>query len=301
MSAKQLEAHSLRSLLLILFFLLAVPFNTQAAGDVEDFIPPISCGARWKIEGKPLLYDRNTLSDRIDGEAELYFPFGFDRMAAARYASDNNPGAGMDVEIYRMGSLLDAFGIYANYRQKDGRTLTVGAESNLSSSQLVLYQDRYFVHIQMTGADELNPDTLSECARAVTSRISGNNNRPPELSVLDRIKVVKGSERYLPQSLLGYDFLNKGIMADAEVEGTNLQVFLLLGTTAASASAVFDNYRSRLAREKTEPGGRNVAFLEGVDPLYGPVIVLKKGDCFAGVLKFSGRKGVRDLLESVCR
>ena len=77
-------------------------------------------GTLAKLTGKPVYYDRDTLSDRIDGEAELYFPYGFDRMAAARYVSEKSPGTGVDVEIYRMGSLLDAFGIYANYRQNGG-------------------------------------------------------------------------------------------------------------------------------------------------------------------------------------
>ncbi|HEX7553888.1 MAG TPA: DUF6599 family protein, partial [Geothrix sp.] len=195
---------------------------------MEEFLPPVSCGAVWRIEGKPLFYDRETLSDRIDGEAELYFPYGFDRMAAARYASEKSPGAGMDVEIYRMGSSLDAFGMYANYRQKEGRRLAVAAESNLSGSQLFLYQGRYFVHIQETGSESADPDALAECGRAVASRLPGTGNRPPELAVFDRPETVKGTERYLPQSLLGYDFLNRGIMTDAVVEGMDLQIFLLL-------------------------------------------------------------------------
>ena len=279
---------------------LLVPFNSQAGGDMEELLPPVSCVAGWKMEGKPLFYDRDTLSDRIDGEAELYFPYGFDRLAAARYASENNPSAGIDVEIFRMGSLLDAFGMYANYRQKEGSTLRVGAESNLSPSQIFLYQGRLFIHIQVTGTDDAGA-ALAECGRAVALRLPGAKNRPPELSALDRPEVVKGTERYLPQSLLGYDFLNKGIMADAVVEGTNLQVFLLLGTTAESASVAFDRYRSQVAQGKVETGEKGVALLEGVDPLYGPVMVLRKGGCLVGALKFSGKKGVRALLESLCR
>jgi hypothetical protein len=300
MNVKRFMAYSLRPLLLAQLLFLPVPFSALAAGDMEDLIPPISCGAGWKIEVKPLFYDRDTLSDRIDGEAELYFPYGFDRLAAARYASEKKSGVGIDVEIYRMGSLLDAFGMYANYRQKDGRTLSAGAESSFTTSQLFLYQGRYFVHIQVTGIDS-NPDALIECVRVVESRLPGNKNRPPELSVFDRPEVVKGTERYLPQSLLGYDFLNKGIMADAVVEGTNLQIFLLLGTTDETATATFDRYRSQLTHGKIEPSGKNAAFLEGIDPLYGPVIVLRKGNCLAGALRFTGNKGIRALLESVCR
>ena len=292
---------SVRPLLPALFlFMLLVPFNSQAKVDMEELLPPVSCGDGWKMEGKPLFYDRDTLSERIDGEAELYFPYGFERMAAARYASGKNPAAGIDVEIFRMGSLLDAFGMYANYRQKEGSTLRVGADSNLSPSQLFLYQGRLFVHIQVTGADD-DSTALAECGRTVASRLPGAKKGPPELSALDRPEVVKGTERYLPQSLLGYDFLNKGIMADAKVAGTNLQVFLLLETTAESASAVFDRYRSQLAQGKVEPLGKDVALLEGIDPLYGPVMILRKGGYIAGALKFSGKTGIRALLESLCR
>ena len=301
MNVKHFMPFSLQPLLLSLLLLLNSPFSALSAGDMEELIPPVSCGFGWKIEGKPLFYDRDTLSDRIDGEAELYFPYGFDRMAAVRYESEKSPGIGMDVEIYRMGSPLDAFGMYANYCQKDGRSISAGAESNLSASQLFFYQGRHFVHIQVTGTDDANMDALAECGRAVASRIPANKNRPPELSVFDRPEVVKGSERYLAQSLLGYDFLNKGIMADAVVEGRNLQIFLLLGTTAQSASVASESYRSQLAQGKIAPEVNSASFLEGVDPLYGPVIILRKGNCLAGALKFSGKEGIRALLESVCR
>jgi hypothetical protein len=298
MKANHFRAYPLLPALFLLTLL--VPFSSQAKGDMEELLPPVSCGAGWKMEGKPLFYDRDTLSDRIDGEAELYFPYGFERMAAARYAAGKNPAAGIDVEIFRMGSLLDAFGMYANYRQKEGSTLRVGAESNLSPSQLYLYQGRLFVHIQVTGTDDAGA-ALAECGRAVASRLPGAKDRPRELSALDRPEVVKGTERYLPQSLLGYDFLNKGIMADAVVAGTNPQVFLLLGTTAESATAAFDRYRSQLAQGRVELGGKDVALLEGADPLYGPVMVLRKGGCLAGALKFSGKEGIHALLESLCR
>jgi hypothetical protein len=286
--------------LLALLLVLTVTVTTPATADMEELLPPLSCGSGWKVEGKPLFYDRESLSERINGEAELYFPYGFDRMVAARYALEKKAGPGMDVEIYRMGSLLDAFGMYANYRQKEGRALPIGAESNLSGSQLFLYQGRYFVHIQSTGSDAADPVALGECAKTVAARLPASTGRPPELALFDRSETVKGSERYLPQSLLGYDFLNRGLMADATVNGANLQIFILLGATTESASAAFDSYRSQLAQTKIESVAYS-AYLSGVDPLYGPVIVLKKGGCLAGALKFSGWKGVRALLESLCR
>ena len=92
-----------------------------------------------------------------------------------------HPTAGMDVEIYRMGSLLDAFGMYANYRQKEGRALPFGSGSNLSGSQLFLYQGRYFIHIQTTGSAAADPATLADCGKTVAARLPATSDRPPEL------------------------------------------------------------------------------------------------------------------------
>ena len=90
-------------------------------------------------------------------------------------------------------------------------------------------------------------------------------------------------------------------MADAVVEGTSLQIFLLLGTTPESAATAFDRYRSQLAGAKIEAAAPSSFFLEGVDPLYGPVVVLRKSSCLVGAIKFTDRKGVRRFLESFCR
>jgi len=292
---------TLGTLLLALLLLLAVPGQVPAADAPAGLLPEASCAPGWSMEGKALLYDKDTLSDRIDGEAELYFPYGFQRMTAGRYASAKTPGGGLDVEVYLMGSPLDAFGMYANYRQKEGHTQGVGTESNLAESQLFFYQGRYFVHLQITGTDSGDPAALAACGRAVAARLPGEGSRPPQLAILDRPDLVKGSERYLPESLLGYDFLNRGLMADAVVAGAQLQMFYLVGSTADSASAVLQRFRSQLTGAKVENIGKDHQFLEGVDPLYGPVAVLRKGPCLAGALKFSHKKGIAGFLESFCQ
>ena len=296
-----IEKYHIKMLLMVLYLSVSAPLFAHAAGDMSSFIPTSYCGAGWKMDGKIIFYDRETLSDRINGEAELYMPYGFDRMVAARFTSEKTPTAGIDVEIYRMGSLLDSFGMYSNYRQKDGQSVNIGAESNLSGSQLFLYKGRYFIHIQATGTDSSNSDALAECAKLVASSLPGERNRPSELSAFDRPEIVKGTERYLPQSLLGYDFLNRGIMAEAVIDGANFQLFRLIGTDTRVVSASFDRFKSQLAKVKIDLEGKDTAILEGVDPLYGPVIVLKKTGCLAGALRFAEKKGIRNTLEGVCK
>jgi hypothetical protein len=303
MSKARRTASSTRALILAILLLLifSVPARLLAADAAAGLLPEASCGPGWNSEGKALFYDKETLSDRIDGEAELYFPYGFQRMSAGRYASGTIPGAGMDVEIFLMGSPLDAFGMYANYRQKGGGTPGVGAESNLSDGQLFFYQGSYFVHLQITGTDSGAPGAMAACGRAVAARLPGEGSRPPQLAVFDRPGLVQGSERYLPESLLGYDFLNRGLLADALVAGGRCQVFYLVGGTPESASAAWQRYRSQLSGEKLATSGKELQFLQGTDPLYGPVALVKKGSCLVGALKFGDIKGIRSFLESFCQ
>ena len=78
MSTERFMSYSLRpllqALLLALLLILHLPFSKVEAGEMENLLPPISCGTGWKIEGKPALYDRETLSDRIPFDVEQLIP-----------------------------------------------------------------------------------------------------------------------------------------------------------------------------------------------------------------------------------
>ena len=88
---------------------------SASAPQMIPILPQPMCGPGWTLEGKIARYDQDTLSDRIDGEAELYFPYGFQFLASGRYTRQDQS---LDLDVFRMGSLLDAFGVYANYRPK---------------------------------------------------------------------------------------------------------------------------------------------------------------------------------------
>jgi hypothetical protein len=143
-----------------------------AAGSLENLLPSRECTEDWVAKDKAVLYTKDTLFDHINGEAELYFPYGFEVLATATYVNRKNPELWVVADIYEMGSLLDAFGIYSNYRRPDAVNATVGAEGFVSPSQLMFYQDRYFVRLQATGTSSLKKEIFLTCARShKTSRL----------------------------------------------------------------------------------------------------------------------------------
>jgi hypothetical protein len=202
-----------------------------------------------------------------------------------------------------MGSLLDAFGIYSNYRNADEAVALIGAEGFISSSQLMFFQDRYFVRIQVTGGTSIDQDILFACGRTVSANLPHNSARPRELQVMAGIPGgVTKSERYLRQSLLGYAFLRRGIISDAILGGERAQIFVVFEDSPAAARKAFDDYRSYLnleGRDMNMTETTNRISLTAVDPLYGPVLMEQTGPYIIGAIRLKEVFTAKPLIEQL--
>jgi len=269
---------------------ISTPVHVFAAEDsIKNILPASGFASNWVIQDRVTLYNSDTLFDHINGEAELYFPYGFDMLATATYLNKKDPEVWVVVDVYRMDSLLNAFGIYSNYRKADAAGVVIGAEGFVSSSQLMFYQDRYFVRIQVTGAASLEQDLFVACGRTVSRNLPTNAGSPRELEVLTGMPgVVTKSERYLAQSLLGYAFFNRGMITDFMLGGERVQVFVVFENSTEAARKAFDDYRSYLKTEGQEInviGTTDRISLTAVDPLYRGVFVEQSGPYLIGAIR----------------
>jgi hypothetical protein len=285
-----------------LFTIIASTGGNAAGHPAEKVLPAQACAEGWNMDGNVTLFDKDGLFDRINGESELYFPYGFEVLAYARYENKKDPKIAVDADVYTMGSLLDAFGMFANYRRKDAVDAGVGAEGTVTPSQLLFYQDRYLVRLQVTGATTLSPDVFLACARAISKNLPGNVGRPKELDAFMVPAIVKKSERYIAQSLLGYDFFRRGFIADALLNGALAQVFLVPERSQDAARKTLDQYRAYLKQSgrnvrMTEAQGRIV--LESIDPLYGTVLVEQTGRHLIGAIRFTDDMAAKRLIEQL--
>ena len=293
------------SSIIVCILLLAINASVPVfAADrpMEDILPALGCAQGWELKDKVALFDKDTLFDHINGEAELYFPYGFDMLATATYMDRKNPEVRIVADVYRMASLLDAFGIYSNYRKADATSVTVGAEGFVSPSQFMFYQDRYFVRLQLTGATGLDQDVFLACARSVSEKLPANARPARELEALKIPGIVPKSERYIAKSLLGYAFFRRGIIADALLAGERVQVFLVPEYSVSAAREAFDRYRSYLKAE-----GKNIKLQEeqdyvsmmAVDPLYGGVIVEQSGRYVIGAVRLKEPSSATKIIQQL--
>jgi hypothetical protein len=292
------------AILCVFVLTMSAPAPVFAAEDsITNILPTPGFAPDWVMKERVTLYNSDTLFDHINGEAELYFPYGFDMLATATYLNKKNPDVWVVVDIYRMGSLLDAFGIYSNYRKADAAGAVIGAEGFVSSSQLMFYQDRYFIRIQVTGASSLDQEIFVACGRGVSGNLPPNAGRPGELEVLAGIPgMVAKSERYLGQSLLGYAFFRRGMIADAMLGSERVQVFVVFENSPDAARKAFDDYRSYLkaeGREMNVTGTTDRTSLTAVDPLYGGVFVEQSGPNLIGAIRMKEASAAKPIVEQL--
>jgi len=256
---------------------------------IETTLPMPGFAEGWESGDGVQLFNKDTLFNHINGEAELYFPYGFVVAAATTYDSIGTDYS-IAAEVYEMGSLLDAFGIYSNYRHPGKKPLDFGGDGFCDASQLMFYQDKYFVRLTALGEWERSGDDLLACGQAIAVGLPQPAREPSEIKMLDFDGVELLSVTYLAESVLGYAFLSKGFVASATLSGESARVFLVLGETETAAEASMQQYIDYLRRNGEEPRQMPVSTGSRMmfkDPLHGGTIVHGVGAYIVGVTGLS--------------
>jgi hypothetical protein len=251
------------------------------------------------MEGTPATYIPDTLYKYIDGEAELYLPYGFEKAATVLYIKPPDRDKGLVVNVFKMGSHLGAFGIYGNYRSSASVWVKVGDEAFSEDTELNFYQDRYFVQIMTSGTLTQDALTLLTCATSVSKMLPAGSGQPKELGFLDVPGLVPHSEKYFPEGLLGYKFLGQGLTAEVMLKGMPVKVLVVMGKSPGDITQALRAYHKQLQEEKgTNPlleNGGNLR-LSAKDPLYKGIVMEQAGPYAVGV---TGLADTREGLELI--
>lgn len=161
-----------------------------------EFFPCSGDVPGWRPSGETQRYDRENLFDYMDGEAEMYFVFGFQEMRMQEYASGE--GGPVRVEIYRLDADENAYGLFTFYR--GGQLLEVGNEADLApGGRLCFWQDCYFVRV--FPIKKVEEGTIQAFAQHVAGELPPGGTPPELVSKLPSEKLVPRSEKFFHEKL----------------------------------------------------------------------------------------------------
>jgi hypothetical protein len=295
-------------LLLVSFFIPIFIWNHAVAREIPiESLLPKNLPEGWRQIGNPQVYNPKNLFNRINGQAELFFKYGFQKSVFALYQNKSNSKDQVEVDLYDMGNVLQAFGIFSRFRGEN-RSAGVGLESYLEDTSLLFYKGRYFVMLYATEGDS---PTLKKLAMTISSEIPDASSSPKEIDYFPKEGLKPGSIEYYPEGLLGYQFFKRGFqgvyLEKAEdkdklrAEDREFRLFLAIFNNSQNAEDALKTYRDSLSKrgkvDSTTPARFGPNGLKGEDPNRGKVIVVLKGFFLAGIIGFENLKSAEKVLE----
>jgi hypothetical protein len=267
--------------------------------DLRTLLPKQDLPAGWTLVEGPHVYSKKTLFEHVDGQAVLYLSYGFQRSVFAVFQNVKEPKNQIEVDIYDVGSGLNAFGVFSRFRN-DNRPGGVGLDSYLDDRSLLFYKGRYFV---MLYATETDASALKQLAMTISAKIVDSSPPPREIDLFPKNGLKTGSIQYFPEGLLGHTFLGRGFQASYVDEGETTPqaqareplLFLALFKSPQAAKEALTTYKSYISKQGKLLPWTPVTFgtdaWKGEDPYQGPLIVVQKGLHLIGVRGFPEKKG----------
>ena len=163
-------------LLTLIFFASLPVFGSDDGGKMADSISWPTEIMGWSRDLEDRIYDRESLFDYIDGAAEVFLAYNFQKASVRRYVKPGQPG--LVAEVYGMGSSEDAFGVFSLERQDP--EAGIGQGSEFGGSLLRFWKGRFFVSILGEGTGKDLEEAVLSLGRDLAARIE-EKGEPPRI------------------------------------------------------------------------------------------------------------------------
>jgi hypothetical protein len=287
----------------IIFFVLTGIFlgfeGASWAATLEFLLPTKGLPEGWAMMEGPQIFTKKTLFEHIDGEAELFLKYGFQNSVFAVYQNKKDRENQIELDIYDLGNVLQAYGIFSRFRNED-RPGGFGLDSFLDEHSGFFYQGRYFVTLH---ALEPNREILRQFSKLISSKMSDPSPPPREISYFPKNGLKPGSIQYFSEGLLGHQFLKRGFQGtyvekaggQAQDEKKESKLFLAIFQNPQQANSALRDFKDDLSKKGKVSSERIEGFetgaLKGEDPYQGKVMVVQKGFYLLGVAGFDKKEG----------
>jgi hypothetical protein len=205
----------------------------------------------WQQKSSPKIFTKATLFNHIDGGAEIFLEFGFNRLFVLNFARDS---VSVVLEIYEMENPTAALGIYLLKCGTETSDLLIHGRNSGTSLQTTILKNRYFFQLNhFSGKENLQhkfADLLNPILDAIPdgSDISLVKELPPGKIIPGSIFLFRGPYALEPIFTFGdgdiFQLRGKifGIGADYDSSAFKYTQLVIPYPDSTLASAAYDNF-----------------------------------------------------------
>jgi hypothetical protein len=207
---------------------------------------PRLAGRSWIATEPARTFGPANLYEEIDGEAELFLPYGFQELTVAFLRPAGNETAEVRLELFRHATRRDAFGIFSQHRFPGQEKIRVGtSEAVVSATSLDFFRGTHFVRLRTSSWSTTRTD-LENLGRDISDLLPGTGDPPREAQVLEVPGHVDGTIIFARRALLGYEVLAPGYESKYSAQGITGNLVLITPEDSGPAPQFLDKLSGTL-------------------------------------------------------
>jgi hypothetical protein len=226
------------------------PLGVSEALDVSPF-PAGIVSTGWTPNGRVETFTPDTLYEKINGQAEQYLKFGFQRLDVLTL--EHSAGAAMDLFLYDQGAFANCLGLYQE--QRGDKPVERSGEVLFTPTALGAYGmvGKTFFHLIGTSEGEPVVSKTPQLLAQLGALAGAEPTPTPFLTLREALTVPLDRVAYTPVNVFQYGFAERFWFAAPE-DDPAAQVWLHEAADEAAAQALLERLLAEQATEYEAEG-----------------------------------------------
>ncbi len=247
------------------------------------------------------IYDSGNLYEKIDGKAPLYVESGFVQLLTQRFVNKQDESLWMELFVYDMASLRNAFSVYSRQRRAGVEMLPTMQFAYRTTNGLYFVHGKYYIELIGSAESAELFDAMTEAGGKTQAQFApGDSAQITELTFFPEENLVAGSNRLYLESAFGFKDLTDILTAQYRLGDETITAFLSKRQDSKDAQAMAGKYYDFLIENGGAAKPTRHEVLEShqgkMIDFYGTTeIVLAVGPFLAGIHEADNRQAAEEL------
>ncbi|MEJ2472745.1 MAG: hypothetical protein P8Y74_02505 [Desulfobacterales bacterium] len=195
----------------------------------------------------PENFGPDTLSDKIDGKAELYLSAGFKRLQCQRFSDASSAETWMEIFIFDMASQKNAFAVYSSQQREDAApSPALGRYAYRTANALYWVHGSYYVELIASEASEAILNRMQALAEAFNRATPVDTETIAETALFPKAGLDPQSITLIPADAFGFEKFDRVFVAEYHLNGSTLSAFVSARGSPEAAKDLAAAYRAFL-------------------------------------------------------
>jgi hypothetical protein len=242
-------------------------------------------------------YNRDNLSDKINGKAELYLSAGFKEMSSRMYRLGESGATHVDVYVYDMGAAPNAYAVFSGQRRPGSPNIPLTANAYATTNALFFTQGQFYVEIVADRTSETLKSSLESYATVLLTKIPSQGEIKSEAALFPKEGLALDTVRLSAADAFGLEGFNNVLTGEYTLKSGKATAFMAQRDSQEQAHTEARRYLDFLStngyKKIQAPGAPAALSLFSLEDSFE--VVFNQGRFLAGVHDASSKEAALEL------